>query len=225
MRVAVFASSKGGVGKSTLTAAMAVEAARNGNKVGIFDFDPIQNVARWFDARTRNASDNQLTLIDRITTVDEAGEQARRLKLDWLMIDTPPASLRRIQSAVELADLVVLPLRPSPLDATGMGMIFELCDLSRRRRLLVLNGTNAGSAMTIGARHYLQSHAADLWDGEISSRELHALAMMSGSTAAEFDPASPAVDEIRKLWNSIDNMTRAAVRNERRRKAKLSGRT
>lgn len=213
MRAIVFAASKGGVGKTTLTAAVAVEACRSGHSVALFDFDQIKGLSRWFDLRERNLESSQPKLIDQCATIDEALKRARAVKIDWLMIDTPPAGLHRIQSAVAVADLVVIPSRPSPLDVMSMDAIFEICHQAGRPHLLVLNATTRNSEMSVGARNFLHSRAASLWTGEVSASELHPMAMISGSTAAELDRDKSASDEIAELWKAIEATVAARDRH------------
>ena len=71
MHLIAFASTKGGVGKTTLTAAMAVAAARKGHKVAIYDFDPIHGLARWFDRRRLCRKSDRLMLIEPASRLDD----------------------------------------------------------------------------------------------------------------------------------------------------------
>ena len=203
MRTLVVASSKGGVGKTTLAAALAVEASAK-HRVAIMDLDPQQSLARWHDIRVAADSDADPDLIEvgKRPEVDIA--RALKGKFDWLIIDTPAGSLVRTKLAVDVADLVVIPVRPSPLDVEAVNATVELCDACTRNRILVLNGTGPKSAMTAGARSYLSSRYGGVLDCEIGYREVHAAAMVSGETAAELEAKGPAAIEIRTLWAAIE---------------------
>lgn len=217
MNVVVVAAAKGGVGKSTLSAALAIEAQRQGNRVALLDLDTLQCVARWHDQRVTNGVPSTPPLIDRMASVSAAVAHAAKAGFDWLVIDTAPASLARLQPAVDAADICIIPVRPSPLDVQSMDVVLELCDASRCSTLFVLNGVNPGSAMTDGARAYLQARKFDVWDREIALDEIHALAMMTGRTAAELAPHSPVAKEIKALWGSIEQLceARKPTRQER----------
>jgi chromosome partitioning protein len=50
------ASSKGGTGKTTLSAALAVRAAKDGKRVAMADLDPQKSLVQWW--RRRGGTDN-----------------------------------------------------------------------------------------------------------------------------------------------------------------------
>ena len=222
MRVVVIGSAKGGVGKSTLAAALAVEAERQGNHAAIVDFDNLQCVARWHDRRVIETGSGTPLLIDAKTPA-KAVAQAVKAGCDWLLIDTAPASLARVQPALAVADLCVVPVRPSPLDVQCMDAIIELCGASGRQTLVVLNAVIEGSQMTKGARDYLRKRGFNLWDGEITSNEIHPRAMITGLTASELEPGNLAANEISALWASVELL--CAGHTEARQRQRSKGRS
>ena len=127
MKVIVVAASKGGTGKTTLTAALAVEATHQGS-VAVMDLDPQQSLARWHDIRRADDDLADPDLIEAGKRPDVAIARARKQNLDWLFIDTPGGSLSTMKAAIDQADLVLIPVRPSPLDVESMAPVVELCD-------------------------------------------------------------------------------------------------
>lgn len=202
MPVIALAASKGGVGKTTLSAALAVEAARSG-RVAILDTDPQQSLARWHEIRASEADGrSSLTLINPGKYVDETARRIAR-DFDWVLIDTPPALILTIEAAIRGADLVVVPTRPSPLDVESIDPVVELCEEHARPLVFVLTQTVARSTMTEGARRFLASRGAVL-DIEIVSRQIHAGAMLRGLSAAEVEPKGASATEIATLWQTVE---------------------
>ena len=99
--------------------------------------------------------------------------------------------------------LVVIPVRPSPLDLMAIDPIVELCTQHDRASLFVLNQTTARSIHTGQAVKLLSKDGA-VWDGEIGSRQIYSVAMIRGLTAPEIDKSGGATrDEIASLWKAV----------------------
>jgi chromosome partitioning protein len=208
MRTVVLAATKGGVGKTTLTAALAVCAMEDGATVALIDADPQQSLAMWHGAR---AATEKLQLIgDDSDDVMFRHDGARRSGADYLFIDTPPAMISIIEPCVRLANLVVIPVRPSPLDILAIDPILELCKDHRRPSLFVLNQTAARSAYTDQASKLLKSDGA-VYDGEIGSRQNYAIAMVRGQTAPEVEKSDgKSREEIGDLWQAVKRLLASA---------------
>jgi chromosome partitioning protein len=199
--LATLAATKGGVGKTTLTAALAVRAAEDGAKVGLIDADPQFSLGLWLEARKSKGT---------MQLIGEEGEDvlvrhdaARRDGCDYLFIDTPPGMIAIIEPCVRLADLVVIPVRPSPLDLLAIDPILDLCKEHDRQSLFVLNQTAARSAYTEQAATILKKDG-QIHAGEIGARQSFAIAMVRGMTAPEVEKADgKSRDEIEDLWRAI----------------------
>jgi chromosome partitioning protein len=103
MHVLVLASQKGGVGKTTLSGHLGVEAERTGaGPVALVDTDPQHSLARWWEARkAETPAFARLDLSDLRHGLGELAAQGVALTI----IDTPPAITDNIRAAVEVADL------------------------------------------------------------------------------------------------------------------------
>lgn len=218
MRVLTVAATKGGVGKTTLVANLALEGIRRGKKVAILDLDPQGSLIRWHELRSsyRKGSADTPHLIIRKRYIDSAIHEAAEQGWDILLIDTPPGSIERTEQAVAEADLVIVPVRPSPIDVESMDAIVELCEEQGARFAFVLNSTKPRSTMTEGARAAL-ARQGEVLDLEVLDRVAYAAAMLKGSSGAETDKA--AAGEIAALWDALDERMRAAERAARKKKA------
>ncbi len=115
MPTVVFASPKGGAGKSTSAVLLATELAASGAGVTIIDADPNKPVSRWSKLPGRPAS---LAVIDDVserTVVRVIEEQAARAA--FVIVDLEGTASRMIPYAMSRADLVIIPTRGSVLDA------------------------------------------------------------------------------------------------------------
>jgi chromosome partitioning protein len=109
-----FVSTKGGCGKTTLCAHLAVEAEKQGGgPVAVIDTDPQASLARWWNARAAETPSFVQTTLPQLSQQLTALEQAR---CALVLIDTPGADVSHTRSVIRESDLVLVPSRPSPLD-------------------------------------------------------------------------------------------------------------
>lgn len=199
MRVLSVSASKGGVGKSTIAAALGVEAARRGHRVVFIDLDPQQSLKNWHDDRKSELP----ALIKADKYIDRTIEKLRRENWDWVIIDSPPGLVSIIESAVEVADLVLCPVRASPLDTDALDAVMQMVATHEKNFVFLLNAVTPRSKLAEGARKYLEE-GGDVLDIEIANRLVYASAMITGKTAAEVDPKGPAAAEIAALFKELE---------------------
>ena len=213
MKTVVLAASKGGVGKTTLATCLAVEAARTG-KVAMLDLDPQGSLQLWW-RDLRGEPDNPMLLINPALKVSQGAHttkivegmarEASRAGFDWLIVDTPPALMLRIEPAIRIADLVVVPVRPSFIDVAAIDPVLEMCADVGCPFVFVINANPPRSGLTAGMVKLL-SDKGDVLGEMISNRTSFAGAYMAGKTAAEVDKGDKAEDEIRALWGRVSKM-------------------
>ena len=116
MPTIVFASPKGGAGKSTSAVVLATELAGQGASVAIIDADPNRPVSRWAN---RPGKPSSLTVVADVTEdaildrIDQASRQAA-----FVIVDLEGTASLMVGYAISRADLVVIPTQGSLLDAT-----------------------------------------------------------------------------------------------------------
>ena len=205
MRTLVFASTKGGVGKTTLSAALAVAAVEDGERVALIDADPQGSLEMWHAGRGN--PDNPALFPARVgekrQDVMVRHAAATRSAATLCIIDTPPAMISIIEPCVRLATLCVVAVRPSPLDLTAIDPVVELCAEHEVPHLFVLNQTTPRSNYTEQAAKLLRKDGS-VYDGEIVSRQSYAIAMVRGLTAPETERGNgQSREEIEALWRSV----------------------
>jgi chromosome partitioning protein len=107
---------KGGVGKTTLALHLAGEWARHGKRVIVIDADPQSSALDWSEQRAREGLPRSFGVIGlaRDTLHREVPDLARNL--DHVVIDGPPRVASLMRSALLAADVVLVPVQPSPFD-------------------------------------------------------------------------------------------------------------
>ena len=119
MPVIVFASSKGGAGKTTATIVLACELARQakekGLNIALIDADPNQHSAAW--AQKDGKPDN-IKLFEKVTSesILEAIEEAQS-KAAFILVDLEGVASSAVIGAMSRADLVIVPCQASQNDA------------------------------------------------------------------------------------------------------------
>src|ERR687894_242233 len=115
--VVAVAQQKGGSGKSTIAANLAAVLAAGGRRVALLDTDPQGSVTRWQEERRRHADRVAPLLFDHPSgwCVPTALDRLRRGH-DVVVLDTPPHAGTDAKVAIRAADVVLMPLQPSPAD-------------------------------------------------------------------------------------------------------------
>jgi len=206
LHTVVFAARKGGASKTTLTGHLAVEAVRRGaGPVVMMDTDPQQSLAAWWEVR--EAEEPKLAAVP----LPELAAEVDRLRNapGWLFIDTPPLVPETIEAVIHVADLVVIPVKPSPHDLRGVGVTVQLCKRQGKRFCFVVTQAVPRAALTTQALLALSQH------GPVATAIMHyrvdyAGAMTDGRTVQEIDPSGKAADEIGQLWSYVS----AQIRND-----------
>jgi len=198
MRIVALAASKGGVGKSTLSAALAVRASEDFDRVGLFDADPQLSLSSWWD---RRGGPSNPRLFDGDTSPEAIGLVASE-GYDWLFIDTPPSQLNHIESIIAYSDVVLIPTRAGIMDVEAVKVTEDLCKEHRRPYAFVLNMVTPDARETIETAAHLRAGRRTLLQPFISYRQSYSRAMFAGKTGGETRDTT-ARAELDGLWQSV----------------------
>ena len=195
---------KGGTGKTTLALHLAGQWARQGSRVTLVDADPQGSALDWSQARGHEGAPRLFGVLGlaRDTLHHEAPELARGA--DHVVIDGPPRVASLMRSALLAADLVLIPVQPSPLDGWASAEMLALLAEARiyRPQLAARFVMNRCAARTVIARETgaaLADHDPPPLRQRIGQRVIFAEAMQHGRLAHEVDPDSAAAREIATL--------------------------
>lgn len=200
VKVVVLISTKGGVGKSTLAAALAVEGAKDG-KVFIVDVDPQQSTAAWW--RRRKGPENPMLVIN-AGPIQQALDAIakRKAERDWLIIDTPGSNMSVIRDAVRHADVVIGVIQASGKDIEAQGAAKDLIQDAAKedRTLWVINRASKANKLAQDAAERV-ARLSVVQPVLISDRVDHVRADIVGKTAPEVN--KDVAKEIAALWQTV----------------------
>ena len=202
VRVLALASQKGGSGKTTLSGHLAVQAQRAGaGPVVLIDIDPQGSLADWWNEREAELPAFAQTTVARLSA-DLLALRQQGFKL--AVLDTPPAITMAIQSVISVAELIVVPTRPSPHDLRAVGATVDLCERAGKPLVFVVNAATPKAKITSEAAVALSQH------GTVAPITLHhrtdfAASMIDGRTVMEVDPEGRSAAEVTALWNYISD--------------------
>lgn len=201
MRVIAIVSRKGGSGKTTLAGHLAVAAEQHGaGPVAIMDTDPQASLTDWWNAR-----ENDVPLFVQ-TSFENLADDSRKLKeagIKLLIIDTPPAISASIETCIAMADLVVIPSRPSPHDIRSVATTVELVEHLGKPLVFVLNAAIGRAKITTEAISILSRHGP-IAPVLVGQRVDFAASMTDGRTVMELPGKSKSAAEISGLWSYLD---------------------
>jgi chromosome partitioning protein len=200
MKTLVWNSQKGGSGKTNLCAHIAVEAERAGNgPVYLIDTDPQGTLSTWHESRQAETPHRvEVTLPALAATL----ETLRQREAAYCMIDTAPTRADENAELFRLADLVLVPVRPSPSDLWAVAATVGLLKQTGTPFLFVVNQVTLNANITAQAIAAL-SHHGPVAQTIIVNRVPYAAAMTDGHTAPEMATKGQAATEIAKLWKNI----------------------
>jgi chromosome partitioning protein len=203
--VITVAQRKGGAGKTTLAAQLAVAWAQSGARVAALDIDPQGSLAAWVELRRARLGANAVgfafAALPGWRAASWIEDQARRA--DLVLIDGPPHADAEAQIAVRAAGLVLVPVQPSSLDLWATAATLKMAREEGRRALVVLNRVPPRSGLTDCIAADLVKHGTAIAATRIGNRVALVRAMSSGLGVLESAAASPAAAEIGALADEI----------------------
>jgi chromosome partitioning protein len=196
--VITIAQQKGGAGKTTLAAHLAIAWAGQGRNVALVDIDPQGSLAAWHALRTERLGDGKTGLdFAAITGWRTAAEVERRARdHDIVVIDSPPHAETEAKLAIRAAHLVVMPVQPSPMDVWATQPTLDLARQERVKVLLVLNRVPSRANLTEAMLAKLADLGAAVADSRIGNRVALATSLVEGLGITEAAPSSRAAEEI-----------------------------
>lgn len=203
MKTIVIANQKGGSGKSTLTVHLAAAAEHAGDGPALItDADPQGSAGDWFNQRRkadidtpRYAPVSLLQLHEKIDALELAGAR-------YLFIDTAPSVGAVNAELLAAADLVLIPLNPTPVDLRALVKGLPLVRAASRPFSFVLTRVRSNLRNNEAVAAALESLGLVL-STRIHERVIYAETFGHGKTAFEIDPVGVAAQEMTRVWNEV----------------------
>lgn len=201
MKTVAIVSQKGGSGKTTVAVHLAVCAELAGKSAAIIDLDPQASALEWHSRRETETPEVITATPGQLAALLKSAEENGA---DLMIIDTAPHSDRVAIGAAELADLVLIPCRPSAFDVAAIGTTLNLMKLTKAldRTVILLNAAPSRGSMADAAEAGL-SEIVTVVPVRLHHRAAYSHAINSGNSVEEYDPHGKAADEIRALYKWI----------------------
>jgi chromosome partitioning protein len=194
MPTIVFASPKGGAGKSTSAVVLATELARRGAGVTILDADPNRPVSQWARRSGCPESLNVLADISESTVIDTIEEAAKRSA--FVIVDLEGTASMTVAYAISRADLVVIPTQGSQLDAAEAAKAVKLIRQQEKAfarqipyAVLFTRTSTAIRPRTLQhIREEFSTHQVPAFETQMHEREAFRAIFSFGGTLESLDP-------------------------------------
>lgn len=202
MRILTLAAQKGGAAKTTLAVHLAVEAEKAGERVVLVDTDPQGSASAWARAREEPTP---VVVAATAVQLDDVITASRHDGITLMIVDTPPHAAPGAAAAARIADLVLVPVRPSAFDLAAAVASAALAKPAKRAAF-VLSACPSRAPEILEARRALGVHSIPVLEVEIGERRAYARAVATGRAVREFEPDGRAAVEIGRLWREISEV-------------------
>jgi chromosome partitioning protein len=201
MRTVALVTQKGGSGKSTLSASLAVAAQAARERVFLLDMDPQKSLATWAENRRDQNLGVEALSPEKLPVALAA---LSRSNVTLAIIDTPATLSAASEAALNAADLVIIPVRPTVFDIWASEATRRRAKELDKEYVFVLN-----QCPIVQENRRLQEGAAALEEMGgllrplISSRVDYQESIRRGLGPTELNPNGAAAEEMRQLWASL----------------------
>ena len=204
-KVITIAQQKGGSGKTTIAANLAaVFAIKNNLSTTILDTDPQGSLGKWFITRQEKLKSKN-TIQFKTASLWGAQYEAKSLKekSDLVIIDTPPKIDADGRPAIEVADLVLIPISPSQVDFWATESIIELAKREKKEILILINRANAKSKLIKEAVKFVNDMKVKKAKTILGNRQIFVSSMGLGLTVVEKQRTGKGCLEMLSLTKEI----------------------
>ena len=204
-KVIAFSNQKGGSGKTTLSANMAVLWSNSGYKVAVIDADAQKSLTHWIDARKKYYGDHDIGVTPFAFDIKNLTEEIKQIKrkFDFIIIDSPPSITYETVQIVKSANRVFVPVQPSPLDLMATLPFLKLAQQERKNPVIILNRVMPRAKLTDAMILRLRYSGAKIARSRISSKVLFAETFSVGRGVIDISVTSDAAKEIINAGNEI----------------------
>lgn len=234
MRTVAVLNLKGGVGKTTLCFNLARGLELAGHRVVVLDTDPQGSAIDWSYAGDRREGDLEdlpdeeleaavmtpalppLVLVGAVSSVADLTASLHELKrgrsCDVALIDGAPHEAAIAAAAANLADVVLIPVQPSPLDIWATDAVVQLVRNARRRRrrkpkaAFVVWRMIPRTKLAADVVKALGAFKLPVLPVHVHQRVAYAVTAIDGRTVLDSRPGSAAAAEMRSLTQAVEDL-------------------
>ncbi len=200
MKIIAMISQKGGAGKTTLAINLAVAAESRGHSCVIIDIDPQGSAMGWQDTRTK---ESPVVISAQPIRINAILQTALEHGADLVIIDTAPHSDAAALQVARVADLVVIPCKPSILDLRAIATSVDIAAMAKKPAVAILNSVPPRGSLTEEALEAIKSYDLKIIPEYLGQRAAFVHSLTVGQGVIEYEPAGKAAQEVQGVYRWI----------------------
>tara|TARA_Y100000590_G_scaffold358435_1_gene413786 strand:+ start:215 stop:847 length:633 start_codon:yes stop_codon:yes gene_type:complete len=204
-KVIAFSNQKGGSGKTTLSANIAVLWSNSGYKVAVIDADAQKSLTYWLEERKKYYGEEDVGITSYNFDIRNLNDQIKEIKrkYDFIIIDSPPSITFDTIQILKACNRVFVPVQPSPLDLMATLPFLKLAKQENKHPIIFLNRVMPRAKLTDAMVLRLRYAGAKIARSRISSKVIFAETFSVGRGVIDISVNSDAANEIIKAGNEI----------------------
>jgi len=204
-KIITIAQQKGGAGKTTVVAQLAAALAAKKKSIALMDIDPQASLAGWHDMRSEWSGAPLPEIHLSSVSGWRVSTELDRLKqnFDYVLIDSPPHAETEAKNAIRAADLVLIPIQPSPMDLWATQPTIDLTKNEKTPALLLLNRVPPRGKIVEVVKAAIADGDIKCTKTSLGNRTAFATSMMEGRGVIESAARSAAGQEITALRDEV----------------------
>ena len=155
----------------------------------LIDLDPQGSVAQWGSRRGDRPPD---VCAEHPANLDRAITSASDEGYDLAVLDTAPHADRTALLAAKIAQVVLAPCRPATFDLEAVQTTLDLCQMTKRSAVVVLNAAPSGPVSSKRPEPEMRKAVNFVCPVVVHHRVAYQHSLIDGRTAAEFEPEGAA---------------------------------
>lgn len=218
--ITAFLNQKGGVGKTTLSTNFATALALAGHTVLLIDADPQRGALVWAEHRETQPV---FPVVGLPTDKLHREIPSHAANYEFIVIDAPPQVSGIARSIVLAADLILIPVQPSPHDIWSAGEVVKVIEdagtfKANIKTAFVVNRKIGNTALGRDVFAALENYPFPTLKTTIGQRVAFAESAALGASVLEIAPNSEASREITALTREVLEMMNHGKKNRTRKR-------